>query len=70
MGISSRSLRPGRIILALKIMINKFESSFSCELSLSVILNIIPSWVLLIFLRIRLNIFDKANQFMAVYLEI
>ena len=68
-GISSRKLIPGGTILPFKIMINKFKSSFSCKLSFSMIVNIIPCWVLLIFLRICLNIFDQSDQFIAVYLE-
>ena len=68
-GISGWSLFPGRTILPFKIMINKFKSSFRCKLSLSVSVNIIPSWVLLVILRICLNILDQSDQSIAVYLE-
>ncbi len=52
-GISVKYL----IFLTLKVMINKFKSTISCELSLSVVLDIIPSRVFLKLFGIRLNIF-------------
>ena len=58
------------IFLAAKIIVSKSETPLCCELSLSVLKDIlIPRWVLTVLLRISLNIFHQTEQLMAVYLK-
>ena len=58
------------IFLAAKIIVSKSETPLCCELSLSVLKDIlIPRWVLTVLLGISLNIFHQTEQLMAVYLK-
>ena len=58
------------IFLSAKVIVSKPKCSLCSELSFSVLQDILsPRGVLTVLLRIRLNIFHKTKQLMAVYLN-